>query len=50
MIDNPLTYILIKPNVINSQGIQELIDHIQRSPAEDLSIFDADNVFTIKYF
>jgi predicted 2-oxoglutarate/Fe(II)-dependent dioxygenase YbiX len=42
MIDNPLTYILIKPNVINSQGIQELIDHIQRSPAEDLSVFDAD--------
>lgn len=42
MIDNPLTYILIEPNVISSQGIQELIDHIKKSPSEDLSVFDAD--------
>lgn len=41
MIDNPLTYILIRPNVINQQGLQELISHIQSSPADDLSVFDA---------
>ncbi len=41
MIDNPLTYILIKPNIINQQGLQELISHIQSSTTEDLSVFDA---------
>jgi len=41
MIDNPLTYILIKPNIINQQGLQELLEHIKRSSAEDLSVFDA---------
>ena len=42
MIDNPLSYVLIRPNVINSQGLQELVDHIKSSPAEDLSVFDPD--------
>lgn len=42
MIENPLTYILIKSNVINSQGIQELIEHIRQSPSEDLSVFDPE--------
>ena len=42
MIDNPLTYILIRPNVINPQGLQELLQHIQSSPSEDLSVFDPD--------
>jgi predicted 2-oxoglutarate/Fe(II)-dependent dioxygenase YbiX len=42
MIDNPLTYILVKPNVISSQGLQELLDHIKKSPTEDLSVFDPD--------
>ena len=40
MIDNPLTYILIRPNVINSQGLQEIRQHIESSTAEDLSVFD----------
>jgi predicted 2-oxoglutarate/Fe(II)-dependent dioxygenase YbiX len=40
MIENPLSYILIRPNVINSEGLQELITHIKSSPAEDLSVFD----------
>jgi len=42
MIDNPLSYVLIRPNVINSQGLQELVEHIKSSPAEDLSVFDPD--------
>lgn len=42
MIDNPLTYILIRPNVINPHGLQELIQHIKLSPTEDLSVFDPD--------
>ena len=42
MIENPLSYILIRPNVINSQGIQEIIQHIQSSTAEDLSVFDPE--------
>ena len=42
MIDNPLSYVLIRPNVINPQGLQELVNHIKSSPAEDLSVFDPD--------
>jgi predicted 2-oxoglutarate/Fe(II)-dependent dioxygenase YbiX len=42
MIDNPLSYILIRPNVINPEGLQELISHIKSSPTEDLSVFDPD--------
>jgi len=42
MIENPLSYILIRPNVINLEGIQELVTHIKSSPAEDLSVFDPD--------
>ena len=40
MIDNPLSYILIKPNVINEQGLQEIVNHIRSSDATDLSVFD----------
>ena len=40
MIDNPLSYILIKPNVINEQGVQEIINHVRSSEAIDLSVFD----------
>lgn len=42
MIDNPLSYVLIRPNVINQEGINELISHIKSSPAEDLSVFDPE--------
>jgi len=42
MIDNPLTYILIKPNVISSEGVEELINHIESSPLTDLSVFDSE--------
>ncbi len=42
MIDNPLSYVLIRPNVINPEGLQELITHIKSSPTEDLSVFDPD--------
>jgi len=40
MIDNPLSYILIKPNVINEQGVQEILNHVRSSEATDLSVFD----------
>lgn len=42
MIESPLSYVLIKPNVISSHGIQEIIAHIENSNSEDLSVFDAD--------
>jgi len=42
MIDNPLSYVLIRPNIINSQGLQELVEHIKSSSAEDLSVFDVN--------
>jgi predicted 2-oxoglutarate/Fe(II)-dependent dioxygenase YbiX len=42
MIDNPLTYILIRRNVINEYGIRELIDFIKSSPSSDLSVFDPE--------
>jgi len=40
MIDNLLSYILIKPNVINEQGVQEILNHVRSSEATDLSVFD----------
>lgn len=42
MIENPLSYILIRPNVINETGIKEILDHIHRSEKTDLSVFDPD--------
>ena len=39
--DNPLSYILIRENVISPKGLKEIREHIERSPAEDLSVFDA---------
>lgn len=40
MIENPLSYILIKPNIINQYGIQEIIQHIKFSSETDLAVFD----------
>lgn len=40
MIENPLSYVLIRPNVINEHGIQEIINHIKSSKETDLSVFD----------
>jgi prolyl 4-hydroxylase len=42
MIDNLLAPILIRPNVISPEGIREMVDHIKKSPCEDLSVFDAE--------
>ena len=40
MIENPLSYILIKPNIINEYGIQEIVQHIKSSSETDLAVFD----------
>ena len=40
MIDNPLSYVLVKPNIINEHGISELLSHIKASSSTDLSVFD----------
>jgi predicted 2-oxoglutarate/Fe(II)-dependent dioxygenase YbiX len=40
MIDNPLSYILIRPNIINEYGLRELREHIERTSKTDLSVFD----------
>lgn len=40
MIENPLSYILVKPNIINEYGLQELVQHIETSSKTDLSVFD----------
>jgi predicted 2-oxoglutarate/Fe(II)-dependent dioxygenase YbiX len=40
MIENPLSYILIKPNIINQQGIEEIIQHIKSTNPTDLAVFD----------
>ena len=42
MIDNPLSYILIRPNVINEYGLQEIVQHIKSSSVTDLGVFDPD--------
>lgn len=42
MIDNPLSYILIQPNVINEVGLSEIIDHVRSSDKTDLSVFDPE--------
>lgn len=42
MIDNPLTYVLIQPNVVSPEGLKELVEHAKSSPEQDLSVFDAD--------
>jgi predicted 2-oxoglutarate/Fe(II)-dependent dioxygenase YbiX len=42
MIDNPLTNILIRANVINREGIEELLNHVKSAPQEDLSVFDVN--------
>lgn len=39
---NLLSQILIAPNIINQEGIQTLVHHIQNSKKEDLSVFDPD--------
>ena len=40
MIDNPLSYVLVRPNIINEHGISELLSHIKASSSTDLSVFD----------
>jgi predicted 2-oxoglutarate/Fe(II)-dependent dioxygenase YbiX len=40
MIENPLSYVLIRPNVINEYGVRELVQHIESSSKTDLSVFD----------
>jgi predicted 2-oxoglutarate/Fe(II)-dependent dioxygenase YbiX len=40
MIDNPLSYILIRPNIINEIGLREIRHHIETSQKTDLSVFD----------
>jgi len=40
MIDNPLSYVLVRPNIINEHGIKELLSHIKSSSSIDLSVFD----------
>ncbi len=42
MINNPLTNILIRSNVISPQGLEELIHHIKSSSSKDLSVFDPE--------
>ena len=42
MIDNPLTNILIRPNIINPEGLREMVDYIKKADKEDLSVFDPD--------
>lgn len=39
---NLLSQILIAPNILNQEGIQTLVKHIQTSKKEDLSVFDPD--------
>lgn len=43
MIQNLLTNILIAPNVITKDGIDFIIDHINKQKKEDLSVFDPEN-------
>lgn len=40
MIENPLSYILIKPNVITEIGIKEIREYMDTSQKTDLSVFD----------
>ena len=35
MIDNPLSYVLVRPNIINEHGINELLSHIKASSSTD---------------
>lgn len=42
MIENPLSNILIRPNVINERGLKSLINHIKNSKEEDLAVFDPE--------
>lgn len=40
MIENPLSYVLIRSNIINEIGIREIRHHIENSQKTDLSVFD----------
>lgn len=40
MIENPLSYVLIRPNIINEYGVQEIVQHIKSSTTTDLAVFD----------
>ena len=40
MIENPLSYILVKPNIISVDGLKEIREHIENSEKTDLSVFN----------
>ena len=42
MKNNPLTNILIAPNVISKEGVAFIIEHAKRQKKEDLSVFDPE--------
>ena len=41
MIDHPLSYVMIQPNVISERGLKEIMDYVKNTPGEDLSVFDS---------
>ena len=40
VVENPLSYILVKPNVISELGLREIKEHMDASQKTDLSVFD----------
>lgn len=42
MIENPLSYVLIRPNIISEEGIKEIREHIENSEKTDLSVFNPE--------
>tara|TARA_B100001250_G_scaffold231586_1_gene198806 strand:+ start:8226 stop:8894 length:669 start_codon:yes stop_codon:yes gene_type:complete len=40
-IENPLQWVLVRRNVINPEGLKEIVRHMEDSQKEDLSVFDA---------
>ena len=41
MIDHPLSYVMIQPNVISERGLKEIMDYVKNASGEDLSVFDS---------
>ena len=41
MRHNPLSNILIAPNVISKYGVEDIVSHIEKTQKSDLSVFDA---------
>lgn len=40
---NPLSYILLCPDVVSEKGLREINEHISKSETTDLSVFDGKN-------